>query len=49
MKTRFPDQQIISILREAEGGVSPVNFAASTPFPTPRFTPGVKVWRYGSA
>jgi putative transposase len=35
MKKRFSDEQIISILREAEAGVLPVSSAASTPFPTP--------------
>jgi hypothetical protein len=48
MKKRFSDEQIISILREAEAGVLPVNSAASMPFPMPRFTPGVRsmaVWR----
>jgi putative transposase len=35
MKKRFSDEQIISILREAEAGFLPVNSAASTPFPTP--------------
>ncbi len=48
MKKRFSDEQIISILREAEAGVLPVNSAVSTPFPTPPFRPGVRsmaVWR----
>ncbi|STQ12890.1 IS3 family transposase orfA [Enterobacter cloacae] len=48
MKKRFSDEQIISILREAEAGVPAVNSAASMPFPMPRFTPGVRsmaVWR----
>ncbi|KEM45472.1 hypothetical protein AD47_2185 [Escherichia coli 6-319-05_S4_C3] len=48
MKKRFSDEQIISILREAEAGDPPVNSAASMPFPMPRFTPGVRsmaVWR----
>ncbi len=48
MKKRFSDEQIISILREAEAGVLPVSSAVSTPFPTPPFTPGVRsmaVWR----
>ena len=30
MKKRFSDEQIISILREAESGVLPGSFAAST-------------------
>ncbi len=38
MKKHSSDKQIISILREAEAGVS----AESTPFPTPPFTPGVR-------
>nr|MDQ6121190.1 transposase [Klebsiella pneumoniae subsp. pneumoniae] len=38
MKKRFSDEQIISILREAEAGVPAVNSAASMPFPMPRFT-----------
>ncbi len=41
MKKRFSDAQIISTLREAEAGVS-VNSAVSTPYPTPRFTTGVR-------
>ncbi len=48
MKKRFSDQQIISILREAEAGFLPVSFAANTPFPTTLFTTGVRsmaVWR----
>jgi hypothetical protein len=39
MKKRFSDEQFISILREAEARVSAREFAASTPFPTPPFTP----------
>jgi putative transposase len=35
MKKRFSDEQIISILREAEAGFLPVSSAVSTPFPTP--------------
>jgi hypothetical protein len=36
MKKRFSDEQIISILREAEAGVSArESSAVSTPFPTP--------------
>lgn len=49
MKKRFSDEQIISILREAEAGFLPVSSAVSTPFPTPPFTPGVRsmaVWRF---
>lgn len=50
MKKRFSDEQIISILREAEAGVSARgNSAVSTPFSTPRFIPGVRsmaAWRY---
>jgi hypothetical protein len=48
MKKRFSDEQIISILREAEAGVPARELAASMPFPMPRFTPGVRsmaVWR----
>ncbi len=42
MKKRFPYEQIISILREAEAGVScPSSSAVSTPFQTPSFT----TWR----
>lgn len=42
MKKRFSDEQIISILREAEAGVSAANFAVSTPSPTQRFIRGVR-------
>jgi|GEM_PF-1506958 hypothetical protein len=42
MKKRFSDEQIISILREAEAGVLHVSSAVSTPFQTPPFTPGVR-------
>jgi hypothetical protein len=48
MKKRFSDEQIISILREAEAGVLPVSSAASTPFPMPPFIPGARsmaVWK----
>jgi len=48
MKKRFSDEQIISILREAEAGVSTRELAVCTPFRTIPFTPGVKsteVWR----
>ncbi len=48
MKKLFSDEQIISILREAEAGVSAGNSAVSTPFPTSCFIPGVRsmaVWR----
>jgi hypothetical protein len=49
MKKRFSDEQIISILREAEAGFLPVNSAASMPFPMPPFTPGVRsmaAWKF---
>lgn len=42
MKKRFSGQQIISILREAEAGVSARDSAAGTPFSMPPFTPGVR-------
>jgi len=48
MNKRFSDEQIISILREAEAGVSARELCRSMPFPTPGFTPGVSsmaVWR----
>jgi hypothetical protein len=47
MKKRFSDEQIISILREAEAGVLPVSSAASI-FPMPPFIPGARsmaVWK----
>ncbi len=46
MKKRFSDEQIISILREAEAGVSS---AVSTPFPIPLSTPGARslvAWKF---
>jgi hypothetical protein len=49
MKKRFSDEQIISILREAEAGVSPVSSAVSTPFPMPLLHLAQEVWRYGSS
>ncbi|MCW0383719.1 hypothetical protein NB720_002551 [Pantoea ananatis] len=42
MKKRFSDEQIISILREAEAGFRPRNSAASMPFQMPPFTPGAR-------
>ncbi len=49
MKKRFSDEQIISILREAEAGFLSVSSAVSTPFPMPSFIPAQEVWRYGGA
>jgi len=46
MKKRVSDEQIISILREAE---VPVNSAMSTPFPMPLSTLGAKslvAWKF---
>ncbi len=48
MNKRFSDEQIISILREAEAGISAGNSALSTPFPTLLSTPGARslaAWR----
>jgi hypothetical protein len=48
MKKRFSDEQIISILREAEAGVSARELCRKHAISTPRFTPGVRsmaVWR----
>lgn len=42
MKKRFSHQQIISIFRESEAGLSAHDSAASTPFPMPRFTHSVR-------
>jgi putative transposase len=42
MKKRFSDEQIISILREAEAGVLAVTNAARCALSMPRFTPCVK-------
>lgn len=42
MKKRFSDEQVISILREAEAGVSARELAVSTPFRTPPFAPGIR-------
>lgn len=41
MKKRFSDQQIISLLSEAEAGLSARELCLSTPFSTPPLTPGV--------
>lgn len=41
MKKHFSDEQIISILREAEAGVSARELCRSTPSLMLRFTPGV--------
>lgn len=38
MKKRFSDEQIISILRQAEAGFLHVSSAVSTPFPMQPFT-----------
>lgn len=38
MKKRFSDEQIISILREAEAGVSARELCRNTPFPMPLST-----------
>jgi len=48
MKKRFSDEQICSILREAEAEFLPVSSAVSTPFQTPFIIPDVRsmgVWR----
>ncbi len=48
MKKRFSDEQIMSILPEAEAGVSARELCPSTPFPTPSFTRGARsmaVWK----
>ena len=48
MKKRFSDEQIISILREAEAGVPARELCRKHAIPVPRFTPGVRsmaVWR----
>lgn len=42
MKKRFSDEQIVSILRKAEAGVSLGSSTASTPFQTLPSTHGVK-------
>jgi hypothetical protein len=42
MKKRFSDEQIISILHEAEAGVSTRNSAASMLFQTPLSTLGTR-------
>jgi hypothetical protein len=47
MKKRFSDEQIISILREAE--VSARSSVVSTPFPMPLSTPGARslvAWKF---
>lgn len=42
MRKHFSDEQIISILCEAEAGVSARELFVSTPFPTPPSTPSVR-------
>lgn len=43
MKKSFSDEQIISILREAEAWFLPVSSAVRTPYPTP--PKSMEVWR----
>jgi len=43
MKKRFSDEQIISILREAEAGVLPVSSAVRVSFPMPLSAPGTRI------
>ena len=49
MKKRFSDEQIISILREAEAGISARELCRKHAIPTPPLYPAQEVWRYGSA
>ncbi|BBK15356.1 transposase (plasmid) [Klebsiella quasipneumoniae] len=49
MKKRFSDEQIISILREAEAGISARELCRKHAISDATFIPAQEVWRYGSA
>ncbi|VDA38198.1 Putative transposase (identified by ISEscan HMM) [Klebsiella quasipneumoniae] len=49
MKKRFSDEQIISILREAEAGVPARELCRKHAISDATFYTGVEVWRYGGA
>ncbi len=49
MKKRFSDEQIISILHEAEAGVSARELCRKHAISDATFYTGVRVWRYGGA
>lgn len=49
MKKRFSDEQIISILREAEAGVSARELCRKHAISDATFYTAQEVWRYGGA